>query len=127
MRLTTFTEYSLRLLVYLAQRPDRFVTIKDIADAEGISANHLMKVAQKLAAAGDVLSLRGPRGGLRLGRPAEAINVGDVVRRTEPNIGCTEDPEHLVGQTIAEAFDAFLATLDRQSVADLAARAGKVP
>ncbi|HBK08295.1 MAG TPA: Rrf2 family transcriptional regulator [Acetobacteraceae bacterium] len=118
MRLTAFTEYSLRVLVYLARYPDRFVTIKDIAAAEGISANHLMKVAQHLGAAGDVLTLRGPRGGLRLGRPAEAIRVGDVVRRTEPNMGPADD--HVVGRMIGEAQAAFMAVLDGLSVADLA-------
>ena len=121
MRLTAFTEYSLRVLLYLARNPDRFVTIKDIAEAESISANHLMKVAQHLAATGDVLTLRGPRGGLRLGRPAEAIRLGDVVRRTEPDLSSIGGDA--VGEVIGEAHAAFMRFLDSVSVADLAMRA----
>lgn len=128
MRLTAFTEYSLRLLAHLARNPDRFVTIREIAQAEGISANHLMKVAQHLAATGDVQTLRGPRGGLRLNRPAEAIQVGDVVRRTEPDLGRADgravDPG--IDQIIGEAVAAFMAVLDRVSVANLAVRAKDV-
>jgi Rrf2 family nitric oxide-sensitive transcriptional repressor len=75
MRLTTFSDYTLRVLMYLALHPDRFVTIPEIAAAFGVSVNHLMKVVQRLAASGDVETLRGPRGGLRLLRPAEAIRV----------------------------------------------------
>jgi Rrf2 family nitric oxide-sensitive transcriptional repressor len=125
MRLTTFTEYSLRVLVYLAQNPDRFVTIRDIAQAEAISANHLMKVVQHLAGSGEVLTLRGPRGGLRLGRPAETIRLGDVVRHTEPDAG--PDGSHAVGLLLTQARTAFMAVLDGVSVADLAARSGAQP
>ena len=75
MRLTAFSDYALRVLMYLALHPDRFVSIPEIATAFGISANHLMKVVQHLGASGDVLTLRGPRGGLRLARPAEAIRI----------------------------------------------------
>ncbi len=123
MRLTTFTEYALRLLVHLARCPDRFVTIKDIAEAEGMSANHLMKVAQHLSAAGDVQTLRGPRGGLRLSRPAEAIHVGDIVRRTEPDISpaAGNGAAPTIDRTIGAAVEAFMAVLDSVSVADLAA------
>jgi Rrf2 family transcriptional regulator, nitric oxide-sensitive transcriptional repressor len=125
MRLTTFTEYSLRVLVYLAQNPDRFVTIRDIAQAEAISANHLMKVVQHLAGSGEVLTLRGPRGGLRLGRPAETIRLGDVVRHTEPDAGPKDS--HAVAQLLVEARTAFMNVLDGVSVADLAARSGDQP
>ena len=68
MRLTTFSDYTLRTLMYLALHPDRFVTIAEIAAAYRISSNHLMKVAQHLAASGDVMTLRGQHGGLRLAR-----------------------------------------------------------
>lgn len=116
MRLTVFTDHAVRVLVYLARHPDRFVTIPEIAGAYGISANHLMKVVQHLAARGDVVTLRGPRGGLRLGRPAEAIRVGDVVRASERTLG----PESVLGPVLEEAVAAFLAVLDGCSVADLA-------
>src|SRR5215469_11901612 len=99
MRLTDFTDYTLRALIYLALRPERLATIADIADAYGISANHLMKVVHQLAVSGDVATVRGRRGGLRLARPASAINVGAVVRRTEPDmalVACFADARRCV-------------------------------
>ena len=116
MRLTVFSDYALRVLAYLARHPDRFVTIQEIAGHYGISGNHLMKVAQHLAAGGFVLTLRGPRGGLRLARPAQEIRIGDVVRRTEAG------PDAIPGVTSAvleQAMAAFMAVLDGRSVADL--------
>jgi Rrf2 family nitric oxide-sensitive transcriptional repressor len=116
MRLTVFTQYALLVLVYLARHPDRFVTIPEIAGAHGISANHLMKVVQHLAARGDVVTLRGPRGGLRLARPAAVIRVGDVVRASERDLA-------LVSCVLPGALDravaAFMAVLDDCTVADL--------
>ncbi len=80
MRLTTFSDYMLRTLMYLALHPARFVTIAEIAAAWRISPNHLMKVVQHLGAAGEVTTLRGPHGGVRLARPAGDIRLGAVVR-----------------------------------------------
>jgi Rrf2 family nitric oxide-sensitive transcriptional repressor len=120
MRLTVFTDHAVRVLVYLGQHPERFVTIPEIAGAYGISANHLMKVAQHLAARGDVVTLRGPRGGLRLARPAEAIRIGDVVRASERALGpVTCEGVAVFGPVLEEATAAFLAVLDGCSVADL--------
>src|ERR1700744_1914534 len=120
MRLTVFTDHAVRVLVYLGQHPDRFVTIPEIAWAYGISANHLMKVVQHLAARGDVVTLRGPRGGLRLARPAEAIRVGDVVRASErAPVACDEG---ILAPVLEAATAAFLAVLDECSVADLVSR-----
>lgn len=129
MRLTVFTDYTLRTLIYLALRPDTLVTISDVANAYQISTNHLMKVVHQLALAGDVITVRGQRGGLRLARPASEINVGAVVRRAEPDMElmpcfgsqalCVIQPECMVASAVDEALRAFLATLDRYTLEDL--------
>jgi Rrf2 family nitric oxide-sensitive transcriptional repressor len=125
MRLTTFTDYTLRVLMYLALHPDRFVTIQEIAGAYGISTNHLMKVAQHLGTDGVVLTLRGPRGGLRLTRPAASIRVGDVIRATEPGMALAPCPSCLIqpgcglSATLDRAMAAFMAVLDETTVHDL--------
>ena len=129
MRLTAFTDYTLRTLIYAALRPDRLVTIAEIASAYGISTNHLMKVVQKLAQAGDIATLRGQRGGLRLARLPAQINLGAVVRQSEPDMAlaccfcaddcCTIQPACGLTGVLDEALKAFLAVLDRYSLADL--------
>lgn len=129
MRLTLFTDYTLRTLIYLAVRPERLVTINDIAEAYGISTNHLMKVVHQLATAGDVTTVRGQHGGLRLARPPSEINIGAVVRRTEADFalvpcfgsdsGCVIQPDCILAGVLDEAMRAFLAVLDRQTLADL--------
>ncbi|MBA3519644.1 MAG: Rrf2 family transcriptional regulator [Rhizobiales bacterium] len=86
MRLTVYTDYSLRLLMYLALKGDGLATIAEVADSYRISKNHLMKVAHQLGMAGYVKTVRGRRGGLRLARPIEAIGLGEVVRHTEPDM-----------------------------------------
>jgi len=131
MRLTLFTDYTLRALIYLAVQPDRLVTIGDIAEAYGISTNHLMKVVHQLATAGDVVTVRGQHGGLRLGRAAQDINLGAVVRRTEaefaivPCFGSEQDcairPECVLAGVLDDALRAFLAVLDGRTLADLVA------
>jgi Rrf2 family nitric oxide-sensitive transcriptional repressor len=129
MRLTSFTDYTLRTLIYLALRPDRLTTIANIARAYDISANHLMKVVHRLAASGDVATVRGQHGGLRLARPASEISIGDVIRRTEPDmalVACFDQTQRCVIQegcvlqhALSDALAAFLAVLDRYTLADL--------
>jgi Rrf2 family nitric oxide-sensitive transcriptional repressor len=116
MRLTVFSDYALRVLTYLARHPDRFVTIQEIAGHHGVSGNHLMKVVQHLAANGFVLTLRGPRGGLRLARPAHEIRVGDVVRGTEAGMIATPCA---TGGVLDRAMAAFMGVLDGSTIADL--------
>jgi Rrf2 family nitric oxide-sensitive transcriptional repressor len=125
MRLTTFSDYTLRTLMYLALHPDRFVTIAEIATAYRISSNHLMKVAQHLAGTGMVVTLRGQHGGLRLARSAQDLGVGDIIRHTEPDVAlapcsqCVIRPGCVLPGVLDRAMAAFMAVLDQHSVADL--------
>lgn len=131
MRLTRYTDYAIRVLLHLAAHEDRTVSIQAIAGAYGISKDHLMKVAQQLSKAGLVAAQRGRGGGLRLGRPASTIRIGDVVRETEDGFqlvdcgGCKLAPTCGLPRTLNEATAAFLAVLDAQTldkiVADQAA------
>lgn len=128
MRLTRFTDYALRVLLYLGARPDRLCSIAEIAAAYEISQNHLMKVVSDLGQAGLVASTRGRAGGIRLARPAAEINVGSVVRRTEAGTDlvdcghCVIAPACGLTGVLAEALSAFLAVLDRYTLADLLTR-----
>jgi len=130
MRLTVHTDYSLRLLIYLAIRQDVLVTIDEIAAAYGISRNHLAKVAHTLGVAGHVETVQGRNGGLRLAHPPEAIGVGDVIRSTEPDLAfvpclaldtsCPIQYCCTLRRAMLEARAAFPRTvLDGYSVADL--------
>ncbi len=128
MRLTLYTDYALRVLIYLAARPEARSSIAEIAKAYGISQNHLMKVVNELARAGFVASMRGRSGGVSLARPAAEINVGAVVRRTEDGFElvdcgqCAISPACGLTGVLAEAVTAFLRVLDSYSLADLVNR-----
>jgi Rrf2 family nitric oxide-sensitive transcriptional repressor len=130
MRLTTFTDYTLRVLMYLALEPGRRATIPEIAAAYGISQNHLMKVVHHLARTGVVESTRGKGGGIRLAREPEAIRIGEVVRGTEgdgPIVECLSGEPHgcrIAGdcrltRVLVDGFESLYATLDRHTLADL--------
>src|SRR6201995_6166898 len=86
VRLTVYTDYALRMLMYLALKEDQLATIAEIAESYDISKNHLMKVAHQLGVAGFVEAVRGGGGGLRLAKPVAGIGLGDVVRYTEPDM-----------------------------------------
>ncbi len=129
MQLTRYTDYSLRVLVYLGMKTDGWATITEIAGFYGISRNHLVKVVHSLALQGFIHTLRGKNGGLALARPPEQIQIGDVVRGSEPNFDIAEcfnrDTNHCVlapgcrlKSILNEASLAFLATLDRHTIAD---------
>ena len=133
MQLTRYSDFSLRVLIYLALAPERLVTIEEIARSYDISKAHLMKVVHRLGLRGYVETVRGRGGGLRLARLPEEIRIGEVVRSTEENMDLVEcfDPasnrciiEPVCGlrSVLHEALDAFFAVLDRTSLADLVAR-----
>ena len=130
MRLTHFTDLSLRLLMFLAVKPKGLATIQEVAGRYGISRNHLMKVAQQLVKEGFVESVRGRGGGLRLKRLPSEIRVGDVVRATEDDFrmvecfeagktSCTLLPACRLKGVLGEALAAYLAVLDQHTLADL--------
>lgn len=129
MRLTQFTDFSLRLLIYVATHDKRLVTIEETALAYGISRNHLMKVANHLTREGYLKSVRGRSGGLALGRPADEIKLGAVVRGTEPDFAvvecfsedgrCRITPSCRLKGVLRGAINAFMAEMDRHSLADL--------
>lgn len=129
MRFTAFTDYALRVMIYLALDPGDRVTIKDIADAYGISKNHLMKVVNLLAKGGYVSASRGPGGGLELARPADEIAVGEIVRLTEDTLQlvecfgadnqCTITPACTLKGIFQESLEAMFGVLDSYSVQDL--------
>ncbi len=125
MKLTLFTDYAVRVLLYLGARPERLCSIAEVAQAYRVSQNHLMKVVNKLARGGYVESVRGRGGGIRLGRPAEAINLGALVRATEDDFQlvdcgrCVVAPACGITGVLGEALAAFLAVLDRYTLADM--------
>lgn len=134
MKLTQHTDYAVRVLMFAASRwqkdgPEALSLIREIADAFAISENHLMKVVQRLGAEGFLFTQRGRNGGLRLARPPEAIRLGDVVRAIEGDMAlvecfgegstCPLTNGCLLTGALMEAREAFVATLDRYTLADL--------
>ncbi|MGQ5522163.1 RrF2 family transcriptional regulator [Chitinimonas sp. PSY-7] len=129
MRLTSFSDYTLRVLMYLAVHPDELVTIQQIAEAYDISANNLMKVVNHLVKQGDVAALRGKGGGIRLARPAQQIRIGQVLRSAEgdgaivecfsPNNQCRISADCKLAGVLRHAFETLYATLDQTTLADL--------
>ena len=125
MRLTQFTDFGLRLLIYIASNPNRRVTIAEAAAAYGISRNHLMKVSNRLAAAGLIRPSRGRNGGLNLARPAGSISLGDLLRATEPDfalVGCMAGdacPITMIcslPKALDQALASFLTTADQHAL-----------
>ncbi len=125
MRITVHTDYALRLLMYLAVKKDGLATIAEIATNYEISRNHLMKVALELVRAGFIESVRGRGGGIRLAMPIELIILGDVIRKTEPDMPLVqrmkdENPAlSAVRRAMSRASGAFLNTLDGYTLEDL--------
>ncbi|MFM0325885.1 Rrf2 family transcriptional regulator [Caballeronia glebae] len=139
MRLTDYTDYSLRVLLYLSVRPSGLSTIQEISDAYGISKNHLMKIVQQLGELGWVETVRGRNGGLRIASRTNDLTIGDIVRETEsdfalvgclasesanletsPHQRCVIQPSCRLRGVLALARDAFLAELDKHTIGELA-------
>ena len=125
MRLTRYTDYAMRVLLHLAARDDGLASIGEIARLYDISQNHLMKVVQDLGKAGFVRTVRGRGGGIALAMPADRIVVGQVVRHTEDGFqlvdctACVIAPACTLPRVLNEATAAFIAVLDKYTVADL--------
>lgn len=124
VRLTRYTDYSLRVLIHLALHEDRLCSIGEISQAYGISHNHLMKVANALARNGFIETVRGRGGGMRLARPPGKISVGEVVRYTEEGFGVEDQQSHVgkaadLAEVVAEGVSAMLAVFDSVMVTDL--------
>lgn len=132
MRLTNFSDFSLRLLMYAASRGDRLITIEEASEVYHISRAHLMKIANTLTRAGYLKAVRGRSGGLALARPPHEINLGEVIRTTEPDFALVEcfgpDNDCIITRhcrlrgILHEGLDAFNAVLDRYTLADLMLR-----
>ena len=131
MRLTIYSDYALRMLIYVTVHPHHLVTISEIAKSYGVSKNHLMKIANELALAGILQTVRGRNGGLRLAKPAKDISIGAVVRLTESRSGLVECFDQSTNTCVitrgcrlkhllAEALEAFYSHLDGATLADMA-------
>jgi len=129
MHITLYTDYSLRVLMYVALKGEELSTIREIAESYNISKNHLMKVVQELNNKGYLIALRGKNGGLRLNGRAEDINIGALVRDTERDVAlveclgernsCIITPACQLKFILSEALEAFFKTLDNYTLADL--------
>lgn len=131
MRLTSFTDFGLRMLMRMASTPGRAFSTAELADEFGLSRNHLAKIMQRLARAGLIETRRGGGGGAALARPASEIRLGAVVRLLEdvqPLVeclsadggACTLDGRCRLKARMRSAEAAFLADLDRATLAEIA-------
>jgi len=130
VRLTNFTDYALRVLMYVGTKGDEISTIDEIANYYGISRNHLMKVVFLLGKLGYLSTSRGKGGGIRLGMDPAKVNIGKLVRQTEEDlapVSCLPDGGGdcrirsvcVLRDVLADALGAFLGTLDQYTLADL--------
>jgi Rrf2 family nitric oxide-sensitive transcriptional repressor len=130
MRLSEYTDYTLRVLMYCARHRQRLVTISELAEQHGLSKGHLMKVVNDLARQGLIQTTRGRGGGLRLAKEPKAICIGDVVRATETDFrlvecfdsrtnACTLTPTCRLKHLFSAALRGYFQALDGATLADL--------
>ena len=134
MRVTTHSDYALRVLIYVALAGDHPARVREIAEAYDISRNHLVKVVGRLAEIGVLETTRGRNGGIRLARPPEAIVLGEVMRELEDTTGlvecfgaggaCIITPACGARRMFREAQEAFFAVFDKYTLKDLLGRSG---
>ena len=133
MRLTDYTDYTLRVLIYCASNPDRLVTIGEMADAYAISRTHLMKIVHDLGRQGILETVRGRGCGLRLLRAPSGISVGEIVRRAEGDFtmvecfdrrtnSCRLTPHCTFRRALGRALDAYFAVLDEVTLEEVSSR-----
>jgi Rrf2 family nitric oxide-sensitive transcriptional repressor len=129
MHLTQYSDYSLRVLLYLSQMPKEQATIAEISEFYQISKNHLVKVVHSLVQLGFVISSRGKGGGIKLAKNPGEITVGEVVRKTEPNfclVKCFNEKTNRCVITdvcrlkgiLSQGLEAFFSVLDKYTLAD---------
>lgn len=130
MRLTLYSDYSMRVLLYLGIKgKDQLSTIKEIADSYNISKNHLMKVTYELGQLGYIETIRGRGGGIRLAKDPKEINIGQVIRQTEEDFHivecfdkennlCVISPACQLKHALYEALQSYLSVLDRYTLGD---------
>lgn len=137
MRIASYSDFALRLLMYAAVKHPDYVTIAEVSKAYGISKNHLMKITHQLALAGYLDTLRGRNGGLRLAKPAREINVGHVMRLTETGSAlvecfdpatnrCVITPACKLRHVLHDALEAFFKSLEKTTLADLVSDPGSL-
>ena len=132
MRLTSYTNYALRTLMFAALDAPALVRVQDVAEAHGISRTHLVKCVHHLGQWGYLDNVRGRGGGFRLARPAETITVGEIVRRTEegfaeaPTDPAATDADRRLDASFEAAQAAFLAVLDRHTIRDITFNDGEL-
>ncbi|OGA98491.1 MAG: Rrf2 family transcriptional regulator [Burkholderiales bacterium RIFCSPHIGHO2_12_FULL_69_20] len=130
MRLAEYTDYTLRVLMYCAARPQQLVTISELADHHGVSRNHLMKIVTDLGRLGMLETTRGRGGGLRLLKDPASIRIGDVVRASETDFRlvecfdpqtsrCTLTPSCRLRGVFDAALRAYFEELDGVTLADI--------
>jgi len=138
VQLTRFTDYSLRVLIHLANQPDKLATVAELAAEHDVSRHHLTRVVYQLGLRGYIETVRGKGGGFRLARAPAQIRIGDVVRDMEPSFelaecfrpdgsSCVLLPTCGLKGMLAEAGRVFLASLDRHTLADLITPASGKP
>ena len=130
MRLTSFTDYSVRVLMYVAQKNGELASIREVSEVYDISRNHLMKVVHLLGKGGYLDTVRGKNGGFRLGKDPKDINVGVLIRYTEDDLSivecfsskedrCALIDECAFSNVMQEALQAFMGAAEKYTLADL--------